>query len=582
MKAVSSIENWFYDSFALSSATNGRPLSSLAFYLFKRMDIVSKFKLNEARLARFLIRMEDGYKGNPYHNRIHAADVLRTTHVFLTRGGVMRAVAEAHIHHSGNHATRTESGNTSVMTSLNNIAQGLIDPNQGQRDAFFASKLFSCYFAAIAHDHEHQGLTNDFLIRVGDDLALRYNDMSPHEMHHVSSTSILLNDDQYNFFPPIKNHKLKEAVRKDLIELVLATDMKQVSQVIPLSSPLTAPDDLSLDNCLAQHFGLCGMFKSKVITPMKENCGLKSAQLPKIKMPSEQSISRSGSGNVTTGQVVTSGQVTNSGPTLTSASSRHQGFRPLSTLSRVGSIDTGGSNVIDRPNDSTPGFATLPVMIEGHAAISVNNVFEGTSSSLGKSGSPGHAIFLSVGHFKDDGKEHKSLASDSQLAISLNDNINFGSRPRLDAKGFALSHLASNPIIHSRPSPVSHDWDAETQMLVLKVAIKCADIGHLASTGATHRKWVSCLEEEMFRQGDKEKTMGLPISPLMDRRKAGVTKSQTGFFNVVAIPLYEAFAEVFSEAKEVRDNLMVNYRMWEKEEKAHAAALAAEAGCEAI
>ena len=32
--------------------------------------------------------------------------------------------------------------------------------------------------------------------------------------------------------------------------------------------------------------------------------------------------------------------------------------------------------------------------------------------------------------------------------------------------------------------------------------------------------------------------MGQPISPLMDRTKGGVTKSQTGFFNIVAMPMY--------------------------------------------
>jgi hypothetical protein len=44
--------------------------------------------------------------------------------------------------------------------------------------------------------------------------------------------------------------------------------------------------------------------------------------------------------------------------------------------------------------------------------------------------------------------------------------------------------------------------------------------------------------KEMFRQGDRERALGLPISPLMDRAKGGVTKSQTGFFSIVALPMY--------------------------------------------
>ena len=43
----------------------------------------------------------------------------------------------------------------------------------------------------------------------------------------------------------------------------------------------------------------------------------------------------------------------------------------------------------------------------------------------------------------------------------------------------------------------------------------------------------------MFRQGDREAAMGLPPSPLMDRAKGGITKGQTGFLNVVAMPMFK-------------------------------------------
>ena len=46
-------------------------------------------------------------------------------------------------------------------------------------------------------------------------------------------------------------------------------------------------------------------------------------------------------------------------------------------------------------------------------------------------------------------------------------------------------------------------------------------------------RWVSLLEEEFFRQGDKEKYLELPVSPLFDRSKPGVTKSQ------VCMPVHE-------------------------------------------
>jgi hypothetical protein len=58
------------------------------------------------------------------------------------------------------------------------------------------------------------------------------------------------------------------------------------------------------------------------------------------------------------------------------------------------------------------------------------------------------------------------------------------------------------------------------------VGLKCADVGHLAAPWEVHHRWVSGLEEEFFRQGDKEKSMHMMVSPLMDRCKDGITKSQ--------------------------------------------------------
>ena len=58
------------------------------------------------------------------------------------------------------------------------------------------------------------------------------------------------------------------------------------------------------------------------------------------------------------------------------------------------------------------------------------------------------------------------------------------------------------------------------------MALKCADLGHLAAPWAVHQNWVAGLEEELFRQGDNEKQAHMPVSPLMDRTKGGITKSQ--------------------------------------------------------
>ena len=50
--------------------------------------LCSAAELDPLRLARFLRRVEEGYNNNPYHNRVHAADVVQSMHMLMTVGGL--------------------------------------------------------------------------------------------------------------------------------------------------------------------------------------------------------------------------------------------------------------------------------------------------------------------------------------------------------------------------------------------------------------------------------------------------------------------------------------------------------------
>ncbi|XP_054334954.1 dual specificity calcium/calmodulin-dependent 3',5'-cyclic nucleotide phosphodiesterase 1A isoform X12 [Pongo pygmaeus] len=68
---------------------------------------------------------------------------------------------------------------------------------------------------------------------------------------------------------------------------------------------------------------------------------------------------------------------------------------------------------------------------------------------------------------------------------------------------------------------------AKTMSLILHAA----DISHPAKSWKLHYRWTMALMEEFFLQGDKEAELGLPFSPLCDRKSTMVAQSQIGQLN---------------------------------------------------
>jgi cAMP-specific phosphodiesterase 4 len=103
------------------------------------------------------------------------------------------------------------------------------------------------------------------------------------------------------------------------------------------------------------------------------------------------------------------------------------------------------------------------------------------------------------------------------------------------------------------------------------MVLKVADLGHTYSPLDQHLRWAAALEEELFRQGDKERGRGLPVSPLCDRHKpgGGVTQSQPGFFKIVVLPLLETFANRFPAALPLLERARTNCAHWEASPPKH-------------
>ncbi|KAL7064885.1 hypothetical protein AAHC03_05304 [Spirometra sp. Aus1] len=78
----------------------------------------------------------------------------------------------------------------------------------------------------------------------------------------------------------------------------------------------------------------------------------------------------------------------------------------------------------------------------------------------------------------------------------------------------------------------------------LSFLLHCADISHPAKEWDLHRVWTEMLFEEFFNQGDHEKALGLPCSPLCDRQTTPIAQSQLGFINFIVTPSFELLAEL--------------------------------------
>ncbi|XP_067154615.1 dual specificity calcium/calmodulin-dependent 3',5'-cyclic nucleotide phosphodiesterase 1A isoform X2 [Apteryx mantelli] len=77
----------------------------------------------------------------------------------------------------------------------------------------------------------------------------------------------------------------------------------------------------------------------------------------------------------------------------------------------------------------------------------------------------------------------------------------------------------------------------------MSLILHAADISHPAKSWKLHYRWTMALMEEFFRQGDKEAALGLPFSPLCDRKSTLVAQSQIGFIDFIVEPTFSLLTD---------------------------------------
>jgi hypothetical protein len=76
---------WDFNVFCFSDLTNGKPLTAVVAAAMNHFNLYKHFSLLEAEVHSCVELLEGVYRDNPYHNRIHAADVTQSMCAVLVR-----------------------------------------------------------------------------------------------------------------------------------------------------------------------------------------------------------------------------------------------------------------------------------------------------------------------------------------------------------------------------------------------------------------------------------------------------------------------------------------------------------------
>ncbi|XP_059843625.1 cGMP-inhibited 3',5'-cyclic phosphodiesterase 3A isoform X5 [Hypanus sabinus] len=229
------LNNWNFPIFDLMEMTGskcGRILSQVAFRLFEDTGLFQIFKIPLKEFMNYFHALENGYRDIPYHNRIHATDVMHAVWYLTTQPvpGLQTIISDhGSMSDSGRTFQNSDSGIThghmgfaiSKTYSVTEDRYGCVIANVP------ALELMALYVAAAMHDYDHPGRTNAFLVATSAPQAVLYNDRSVLENHHAASAwNLFMSQQEYNFLVNLDHVEFKR-FRFLVIEAILATDLKK-------------------------------------------------------------------------------------------------------------------------------------------------------------------------------------------------------------------------------------------------------------------------------------------------------------------------------------------------------------------
>eukprot|EP00727_Mastigamoeba_balamuthi_P014574 m51a1_g9741 putative camp phosphodiesterase (912) ;mRNA; r:1553937-1568042 len=173
------ITQWNYNIWELHDKAKEKTLDLVGDMAMSVLGLYTQFDIDSEKLNNFLASIRRKYNNNPFHNDVHAADVVQ-----------------------------------GVCALLCMLEPGVLEPIE----------CLALVIAAAVHDTDHPGTNNNFQVATQSQMAVTYNDRSVLENHHACTAWAVLRQEESNFVAHLPLSQRKE-FRKLLIDLVFATDM---------------------------------------------------------------------------------------------------------------------------------------------------------------------------------------------------------------------------------------------------------------------------------------------------------------------------------------------------------------------
>ncbi|XP_071134245.1 cGMP-inhibited 3',5'-cyclic phosphodiesterase 3A-like isoform X2 [Mytilus edulis] len=232
--SIQNLNDWDFPIFDLAKLYPDSLLSKVGYKLFLEVGLFETFRIPLPQFLHYFHSLEKGYRSKPYHNRVHATDVLHGVYYLTTQP----IPGFTQVHNSDMFNRNGSSGESEsellYRSNLTHRANSFAaDDSYGIMGGNFpALELMALYTAAAMHDYDHPGRTNAFLVATSAPQAVMYNDRSVLENHHAAAAwRLLLSDPKCLFLSALEPAEFKR-FRFLVIELILATDLKRHFEIL--------------------------------------------------------------------------------------------------------------------------------------------------------------------------------------------------------------------------------------------------------------------------------------------------------------------------------------------------------------